>query len=126
MRSFIDLDRTLGSQPVRLGARLARLDVGRGREALYRDQLPELLRALADETRVASITASSAIEGVTVDPGRIEGLALAGGEPRRFRNRNAREFAGYRDAMDEITLTTALGAVTVPSLLHLAWQTLPY
>jgi len=31
-------------------------------KALFRDQLPELLRALADETRVASITASNAIE----------------------------------------------------------------
>jgi len=39
MRSFIDVDRTFGSQPVRLGARLARIDVGRGREGLYRDQL---------------------------------------------------------------------------------------
>lgn len=126
MRSFIDLDRTLGSQPLRLGARLGRLDVGRGREALYRDQLPELLRALADETRVASITASSAIEGVTVDPGRIEGLALAGAEPRRFRNRNEREFAGYRDAMDEITLATTLEPITVPYILHLHRQLFRY
>ena len=126
MRSFIDLDRTLGSQPLRLGARLARLDVGRGREALYRDQLPELLRALANETRVASITASSAIEGVTVDPGRIEGLALAGAEPRRFRNRNEREFAGYRDAMDEIMLATALEPITVPYILHLHRQLFRY
>src|SRR3972149_3594468 len=100
MRSFIDLDRTLGSQPVRLGARLARLDVGRGREALYRDQLPELLRALADQMRVASITASSAIEGVTVDPSRIEGLAREGVEARRFRNRNEREFGGCGDSVD--------------------------
>ena len=126
MRSFIDLDRTLGSQPLRLGARLARLDVGRGREALYRDQLPELLRALASETRIASITASSAIEGVTVDPGRIEGLALAGAEPRRFRNRNEREFAGYRDAMDEIMLATALEPITVPYILHLHRQLFRY
>ena len=57
MRSFVDIERTLGGQPARLGPRLARLDVGRGREALYRDQLPELLRTLATETRVASIIA---------------------------------------------------------------------
>ena len=90
MRSFVDLDQTFGSQPVRLGARLARLDVGRGREELYRDQLPQLLQALAEETRVASITASSAIEGVIVERSRVEGLARAGWEPRRFRNRNER------------------------------------
>jgi Fic family protein len=119
MRSFIDLGRTLGSQPVRLGARLARLDVGRGREALFRDQLPELLHALANETRVASITASSAIEGVTIDPSRIDGLVRADAEPRRFRNRDEREFAGYRDAVDEIMRATTLEPITVPYILHL-------
>lgn len=119
MRSFIDLDRTFGSQPVRLGPRLARLDVGRGREGLFRDQLPQLLDALAETTRVASITASSAIEGVTVDPARIQGLAGVDPERRRFRNRNEREFAGYRDAIDEITRSTSLEALSVPYTLHL-------
>jgi Fic family protein len=122
MHSFIDLNRTLGSQPVRLGARLARLDVGRGREALFRAQLPELLGALADETRVASITASSAIEGVIVDPRRIEGLVRENVRPRRFRNRNEQEFAGYRDAIDEIMRATTLEPVTVPYILHLHRQ----
>src|SRR3989304_3758521 len=99
MRSFVDLERTLGSQPLKLGSRLARLDFGHGREGPYRDQLPELLRVLAEETRIASITASSAIEGVTVAPNRLEGLVREGHEPRRFRNRNEREFAGHRDAL---------------------------
>ena len=126
MRSFVDLDRTLGAQPLRLGARLARLDVGRGREALFRDQLPELLRSLAQETRIASITASSAIEGVIVDPTRAEKLAQEGVEPRRFRNRNEREFAGYRDAMDEIMRAAPLEPITVPYVLHLHRQLFRY
>ncbi len=126
MRSFVDLERTLGGQPIRLGARLARLDVGRGREELYRDQLPELLRTLAQETRVASISASSAIEGVTVDPSRLEGLVRAGAEPRRFRNRNEREFAGYRDAMDEIMREAEVEPVSVPYILHLHRQLFRY
>lgn len=119
MRSFVDLDRTFGSQPVPLGALLARLDVGRGREGMYRDQLPQLLDALAETTRVQSITASSAIEGVVVDPARISGLAAEGAEPGRFRNRNEREFAGYRDAMDEMTRSTGLEALSTPYVLHL-------
>jgi len=119
MRSFVDLDRTFGAQPVRLGARLARLDVGRGREGLFQDQLPQLLDALAETTRIASITASNAIEGVRVDPARIPGLAAVGPEPRRFRNRNEREFAGYRDAIDEIMRSTILEALSVPYALHL-------
>src|SRR5450759_2222031 len=118
MRSFMNPDRTFGSQPPRLGVALARLDVGRCQRALYRDQLPELVGALATETRIASIKASSAMEGVTVDPGRMSGLAQPGVE-RRFRNRNEREFAGYRDAIDEIMRATELEAVTVPYILHL-------
>lgn len=126
MRSFIDLDRTFGSQPLRLGARLARLDVGRGREGLYRDQLPQLLDALAETSRIASITASSAIEGVVVEASRIKSLVgesggLPGGGKRAwtFRNRNEREFAGYRDAMDEISQASSPETLTVPYLLHL-------
>lgn len=75
---------------------------------------------LAGATRVESITASSAIEGVVVDAGRIQGLVADGAEPRRFRNRNEREFAGYRDAMDEISrAATGLEALSVPYVLHL-------
>lgn len=118
MWSFADLERTFGGQPARLGAMLARLDVSRGHEALYRDQLPELLNALATETRVASITASSAIEGVTVAPDRLSGLVAPGAE-RRFRNRNEREFAGYRDAIDGIMRAPELEALTIPYILHL-------
>ncbi len=125
MQSFVDLERTFGGQPARLGAALARLDVGRGREALYRDQLPELLQALATETRVASITASSAIEGVTVAPERRAGLVEEGAD-RRFRNRNEREFAGYRDAIDEIMRADALEPVTLPYILHLHRQLFRY
>ncbi len=119
MRSFVDLDHTFRSQPVRLGARLARIDVGRGREGLYRDQLPQLLDALAETTRVESITASNAIEGVTVDKGRIAGLLAADRQTRRYRNRNEREFAGYRDAIDEIARAIELEPVSVPYALHL-------
>ena len=43
---------------------------GSGRQQLYEDQVPELLAArLARQTKVESITASNAIEGVEVDPG---------------------------------------------------------
>jgi len=78
MHSFVDIERTFGGQPPRLGAILARIDVGRGREQLYRDQVPELLRSLASQTRVESISASSAIEGVVVDPDHEGGQGRSG------------------------------------------------
>lgn len=113
MKSFIDIGRTFSGQPARLGPMLQQVDVGRGREELFRDQLPELLRTLADDARVASIRASNAIEGVEVDDQRAE--RLAGGA--RFRNRNEREFAGYRDAVDEL-MRAEPEPISVPLILH--------
>lgn len=97
MRSFVDLDKTFGSQPRALGAILARIDTGRGQERLSEDQRPELLGQLAEHARIASITASNAIEGVVVSSDRAERIAEGS---HRYRNRNEREFAGYRDAID--------------------------
>jgi Fic family protein len=114
MKSFVDIDATFSAQPARMGVLLQRVDVGRGREELFTDQLPELLSALAEQTRVASIRASNAIEGINVDADRAE--RLAGGA--RFRNRSEREFAGYRDAIDGL-MRADPEPLSVPLLLHL-------
>lgn len=116
MRSFVDLDRTFGGQPRELGSVLARIDTGRGRELLFEDQRPALLRRLSEHARVASITASNAIEGVVLARGRAE--RIAEGSPR-FRNRNEREFAGYRDAVDELMRLDSHEPLSVPFVLHL-------
>ncbi len=116
MRSFVDLDKTFGSQPRPLGATLARIDTGRGQERLFEDQQPELLRRLAEHARIASITASNAIEGVVVDSKRAEKIAEGS---HRYRNRNEREFAGYRDAIDMLTRLEVYEGLSVPSVLHL-------
>jgi len=94
---------------------LARIDTGRGREQLFEDQSPQVLKSLSEHARIASITASNAIEGVTV--GTERALVIAEGAPR-FRNRNEQEFAGYRDAIDSITRLGDRGPLTVPSILH--------
>lgn len=117
MQSFVDLEKTFGGQPPRLGATLARIDVGRGREELYRNQLPELLRSLASQTRVESISASSAIEGVTVEPARV-GKLVDARRPPRFRDRNEQEFAGYRDAIEAIARVDAQERMSVPLILR--------
>lgn len=96
---------------------LQRIDVGKGRQDLYLDQLPELLATLSESARIASIRASNAIEGVEVGPGRAE--KLAGGA--RFRNRNEKEFAGYRDAVDGLMSGDA-EPPSVPLILHLHRQ----
>ena len=68
MYSFVDLDRTFAGQPPALGALLAVIDTGRGQERVFADQMPELLKQLSEHARIASITASNAIEGVVLRP----------------------------------------------------------
>ncbi len=116
MRSFIDLDKTFASQPRELGVLLGRIDTGKGRERLFEDQLPELLGELAEHARIASITASNAIEGVVVESERAERLAEGG---RRYRNRNEREYAGYRDATDTLMRGDPPESLSVPLVVRL-------
>jgi len=116
MRSFIDLDVTFAGQPRELGPLLARIDTGRGREELFADQVPKVLRQLSENARVASITASNAIEGVVVDSERA--LKIVEGTPR-LRNRNEKEFAGYRDAIDSLMRLDSFEPLSVPFVLHL-------
>jgi Fic family protein len=119
MRSFIDLDRTFAGQPRELGPVLARIDTGRGREQLFLDQVPQVLRQLSENARIASITASNAIEGVIVDSDRA--IKIAEGAPR-FRNRNEKEFAGYRDAVDGLVRVDHYEPLSIPFVLHLHRQ----
>lgn len=123
MRSFVDVDRTFRNQPRELGAILARIDTGRGQEQLFLNQRPELLKRLSENARVASITASNAIEGVVVGGERAE--RIAEGAPR-FRNRSEQEFAGYRDAVDGLMRSDAPEALTVPFALSLHRQMFAY
>ncbi len=99
MLSFAVLDQVLGSVPGALVMRLSRIDTGRGREQLYRNQLPQLLTELAARARVASITASSALEGVVV-PDQARAQQIIEGKAATLRNRSEQEFAGYRAALD--------------------------
>ncbi|HEU5157652.1 MAG TPA: Fic family protein [Streptosporangiaceae bacterium] len=101
MRSFADLDRVLGRVPSRVVTLLSTVDVGRGSEALYQDQLPGVLGELANRARVASITMSSAIEGVVVDD-RSRAERIIRGDVTTLRTRGEQELAGYRDAIDHL------------------------
>ena len=116
MRSFVDLDKTFSGQPRDLGPILAGIDTGKGRERLFEGQVPELLGELSEHARIASITASNAIEGVIVESERAERIAEGA---RRYRNRNEREFAGYRDATDMLMRLDPYEPLSTPFVLHL-------
>src|SRR5665811_1451521 len=97
--SFVDLDRCLGLVPGPVVVQLAHVDIGRGREELFRNQLPALLTELANRARIASITASSALEGVVVED-HARAAAIIGGKVTTLRTRSEQELAGYRAALD--------------------------
>jgi Fic family protein len=116
MQSFIVLERLLAQVPGPLVTRLSRIDSGRGREGLYRAQLPALLTDLAARARVQSVTASSALEGVTVaDPARAARI-IAG--RAALRTRSEQELAGYRRALDYL-FTQDWRPLNIGLLLHL-------
>lgn len=117
MRSFGDIDRVIGHVPARVVTALSSVDIGRGSEALFRDQLPGLLSELAYRARVASITASSAIEGVIV-PDTARADRIISGRARTLRTRSEQELAGYRDALDYL-FRTDWGPLNVGLVLHL-------
>ena len=117
MRSFAILDRILGHVPAPVVSRLRLVDIGRGSEALYLDQLPGLLNQLAHRTRIESITASSAIEGVVV-PDAARADRIITGRAKTLRTRSEQELAGYRDAQDYL-FQTDWRPLNAGLLLHL-------
>lgn len=117
MKSFADLDTLVGSVPFSIVSDLRIVDTGRGSEALYRDKLPELLTSLADRARVASIEASSAIEGVVV-PDKARRASILAGRNDHLRDRSEQEFAGYRSALDYL-YQERWGPLNAGLLLHL-------
>lgn len=99
MQSFGDLDRLIGAVPYAIVNDLRTVDTGRGSEALHRSKLPALLTSLGDRARVASIEASSAIEGVVVG-NKARAADILAGSSDQLRDRSEQEFAGYRAALD--------------------------
>ncbi len=117
MRSFSDIHETLADVPGDIVKLLGGIEYERGREALFRTQAPQVLERLAARTRFDSITASSAIENVVVDDDRALKLLREPAADGAYRDRSEAEFAGYRDATDEL-LSKESEPLTVPLVLH--------
>ncbi len=71
----------------------------RGKEELYRVQMPQALETLRQVAVIQSTESSSRIEGVTAAPRRFRELMA---EKTRPRNRSEQEIAGYRDVLNTI------------------------
>jgi Fic family protein len=71
----------------------------KGKQELYTQQAPQLLRALREMAMVQSVESSNRIEGVTVAPERLRPLVLGNARPK---DRSEQELQGYRDALNLI------------------------
>jgi Fic family protein len=71
----------------------------KGKEELYRQQVPQVLETLRQAAIIQSTEASNRIEGVTAPLKRIQALVAEKTTPR---NRSEQEIAGYRDVLNTI------------------------
>src|SRR5215831_15663739 len=71
----------------------------RGKEALFKRQSPQVLKALRESALIQSTESSNRIEGVMAPPQRIRDLVAKRTEPA---NRSEQEIAGYREGLNII------------------------
>lgn len=116
MQTLRHIDEKLGLVPGRIVTQLGRIDEGRGREALYRQQRPAALERLVRVARIQSAESSNAIEGVLATPKRLRELMDERTDPR---NRSEAEIAGYRSVLDLIHQSAASMPLTANIVLQL-------
>ena len=75
---------------------LNRIGEFQGKQALYAERLPEVLKTMRRVAQVESTESSNRIEGIEAPRRRIQGLVIEGTAPQ---NRSEQEIAGYRDAL---------------------------
>ena len=71
----------------------------KGKEELFRRQMPQALETLRQVAIIQSTESSNRIEGVTASPERIRALIAEKTTPR---NRSEQEISGYRDVLNTI------------------------
>jgi len=77
-------------------ATLTKIGSYQGKQALYGDQLPDVLTAMRKIAQVESTESSNRIEGIEAPRKRIQGIVLENTNPA---NRSEQEIAGYRDVL---------------------------
>lgn len=70
-----------------------------GKQALYVDQLPEVMKTMRKIAQIESVESSNRIEGIKAPRKRVQGIVLEATNPE---NRSEQEIAGYRDALKMI------------------------
>lgn len=85
----------------------------KGRQQLYTEQSPQVLKALQHAAQIESTESSNRIEGVVAPHERIAEIVAHRAKPR---NRPEQEIAGYRDVLQDIHVKAA-GISFTPALV---------
>lgn len=88
----------------------------RGKEALFRQQSPQVLQALRNSALIHSTESSNRIEGVVAPPQRVRDLVAGRTQPE---NRSEQEIAGYREVLNTIHTNFADMPLTSNAVLQL-------
>jgi Fic family protein len=88
----------------------------RGQQALWFQQVPEVLKSLQNNARIESAESSNRLEGITAGPGRVERLVEEKEDPR---GRSEQEISGYRDALELIHVNSTEMGLTPNIILQL-------
>jgi len=104
-------------QPISQGLLMSVRALGefRGKQALYRDQFPEVLETLRRVAMIQSTESSNRIEGITVTPDRLEAIMAKKSKPK---DRSEQEVAGYRDVLAEIHANALRHKLSPPLILQ--------
>lgn len=95
---------------------LSQIHEARGRQELYLAQKPDELEKLVEIAKVQSTEASNKIEGIVTTNTRLKQLMLEETAPR---NRDEKEIAGYRDALNVVHESFNYIPITVNYILQL-------
>src|ERR1700677_5091392 len=116
MRSF--MKGGIERQPVSQGLlqTIRQLGEYKGRQQLYTEQAPQVLKALQHAAQIESTESSNRIEGVSAPHERI---AKLGDRRTKPRNRPEQEIAGYRDVLQTIHVRAGAAASTTAMVLQM-------
>src|SRR5712691_8366216 len=88
----------------------------KGKETLFKEQIPQALETLRQAAIIQSTESSNRIEGITAPLKRIQALVAQKTTPR---NRSEQEIAGYRDVLNTIHANHAHMPLTTGVVLQL-------
>ena len=99
MQTFRRFESGHSDVPAAIAWYIAELEEAREKQELIRLQSPRTLEALREHALNESALSSNRIEGVTVDPARMETVLF---EKSQLRDQNEEEVRGYRKALERI------------------------